>query len=137
MQPKAKFTRRSHDLTREELLLEWAWVLQKLMKVSRDNLREQEAEYKEIIAEIQKTGKIRHGQYSISTKTTQRRSIIPPKFFKVWPEIFMKIAKINIKDAEAELGKDKLDAEDIFETKEQISTSVIKHELPPPKPLMV
>lgn len=137
MQPKSKFIRRSHDLTWEELLLERAWVLQKLMKASRDNLREQEAEYKEIIAEIQKTDKTRHGQYSISTKSTQRRMIIPSKFFKIWPQIFLKIARINIKDAEAELGKDELNAKDIFEVKDQVSTTIIKHELPEKKPLMV
>jgi hypothetical protein len=137
MQPKAKFARRSHDRSREELLLERAWVLQNLMKAGRDNLRAQEAEYKEIVEEIQKTGQTRFGQYSISTKTTLRRSIISTKFIKVWPQIFMRIARVSIKDAEAELGKDQLEAADIFETKDQVSTAIIKHELPPTKPLMV
>jgi ATP-dependent DNA helicase RecQ len=128
--------RQSHDLTREELLIERAWVLQGLIKAQRDNLKHQEQEYKEIVAEIQKTGQARHGQYSIATKTTQRRSIISSKFFKAWPEVFVKIARVNIKDAEAELGKDKLDT-DIFEVKDHVSTSVIKHELPQRKEMMV
>lgn len=121
----------------EEMLLERAWALQSMIKAQRQNLRTQEAELKEILTQIDATGQSRFGRYGISKKIQQRRAIISDKFFRLWPQAFMRLAKVSIKDAEAELGKEQLDAANIFEVKDQISLEVIRFELPPKKELMI
>jgi ATP-dependent DNA helicase RecQ len=126
-----------HDLTREELLIERAYVLQGMIRAGRQNIREQEAEYKDIVAQLQETGQSRFGRYSIVRKVQQRRAIISDKFFRLWPQAFMKLARVSIKDAEAELGKEQLEAVKIFEVKDQVSTEIIRHELPAKREIMV
>lgn len=123
--------------SKEEMLLERAYALQSMIKAQRQNLRQQEAELKDILAQVDSTGKSRFGRYGIARKVQNRRSIISDRFFRLWPQAFMRLAKVSIKDAEAELGKEQLDAANIFEVKDQISLEVIRFELPPKKELMI
>jgi ATP-dependent DNA helicase RecQ len=125
------------DVTQEELLLERAWALQGMIKAQRQNLKQQEAELKEILAGISAKGQSRYGRYGISKKTQQRRAIKSDQFFRLWPQVFLRLAKVSIKDAEAELGKEQLEAAKIFDIKEQVTLEVIRYELPEKKPTMV
>jgi len=96
--------------TEAELLLERAYVLQNMMKAQRQTIRKQEEEYKRILEQIKETGQARHRAYELVEKVQKRRSIVSDRFFKLWPQSFLKLARVSIKDAEAELGAGQLDA---------------------------
>jgi|GEM_PF-1134902 len=123
--------------SKEEMLLERAYVLQNMIRAGRQNLRQQENELKDILAQIEATGQNRFGLYGIITRTQKRRTIISERFFKLWPQAFLRLAKVSIKDATAELGDEQLNASGVCEIKEQVSSEVIRYELPAKKELMV
>jgi hypothetical protein len=119
--------------TEAELLLERAYVLQNMMKAQRQTIRKQEEEYKRILEQIKETGQARHGAYELVEKVQKRRSIVSDRFFKLWPQSFLKLARVSIKDAEAELGAEQLDASGVCEIHEQILNEVVSYRAPPIK----
>jgi ATP-dependent DNA helicase RecQ len=117
---------RRQPQSEEELMLERAFVLQGIIKAQKQALAKQEKEYKDIIARIKATGKNRYGYFQVNEKVSKRRIIISDKFFKLWPQQFLRLAKVTLKDASAVIPEEELNASGIFEEKPQVLYEVVR-----------
>jgi hypothetical protein len=106
--------------------LERAYELQELIKKERHQLRQHEDEYKLLMTQISTLDVRRVEYYEVIDKVKTRRYIISDLFRAKWPDLFNKLAKITIKDAEAELPPEELKS--VCEVRETIKQEIIIYE---------
>ena len=106
--------------------LERAYELQEIIKKERHQLRQHEDEYKLLMTQISALNVRRVEYYEVIDKVKTRRYIISDLFRARWPDLFNKLAKITIKDAEAELPPE--DLKSVCEVRETIKQEVVIYE---------
>jgi hypothetical protein len=106
--------------------LERAYELQEIIKKERHQLRQHEDEYKLLMTQISALNVRRVEYYEVIDKVKTRRYIISDLFRAKWPDLFNKLAKITIKDAEAELQPE--DLKSVCEVRETIKQEIVTYE---------
>lgn len=105
-------------MKRQELmdLLARAHELQETLKRERQQVREHDEEYKDLMAKIIRSKVQQLGKYEvIDTEVQHQHFIISDKFRERWPDLFNRLATVKLKDARKVL-KDK-DLETVWELK--------------------
>ena len=105
-----------------EAALKDAYELQEEITRLKKVIREKDAVYKSIMDDLEAENVSRAGDYGRKKKVTLRRSVISDKFRENWPEVFYRLAKVSLKDAEGVLTPDAL--EDVCTVSESISWKI-------------
>lgn len=109
--------------------LERAYVLQETIKKERQQLRQHEEEYKLLMMQISAFEVKKVEYYEVVQKVLKRRYIDSGKFRSRWPDLFDKLAKVTIKDAEAEIQSK--DLESVCEVREILRQEIVSYKKPP------
>lgn len=110
-------------LTEPVKALERAYELQEMIKKERYQLRQHEDEYKLLMTQISALNVRRVEYYEVIDKVKTRRYIISDLFRAKWPDLFNKLAKITIKDAETELQPE--DLKSVCEVRETMKQEIV------------
>lgn len=108
-----------------------AFKLQEELRKRRKELREIEAEYNALMESLVESKVERIGFYELVIKMQKRRAIDSGLFRARWPDIFNKIAKVTLKDAENNLRSEELiNLDEVIKVEQSQRYSIISYEQP-------
>lgn len=106
-----------------------AFKLQEELRKMRKEIRDIEAEYDTIMGSLIDANVGRIGIYELVTKVQHKRAIDSDLFRTKWPGIFNKIAKVTLKDAEANLRpEDLVEFEKVLKVEHVLRHSIVSYE---------
>ena len=109
----------------EEMIKE-AYELQEKIRMQRKALKANEDNLKTLLEVLDLEKVTKAGPYERKPKIVSRRSIVPELFRARWPDLFDRLAKISLKDAEEEVRGEELN--EVCNTIEIVSWKIIFHQ---------
>jgi hypothetical protein len=96
------------DVILEETLLEQAYLVQEHITHLRKEIKRAEAFHRELLEQAQKQAIAEQGNFRLKTSVREVRTVIPHRFYELFPDEFYKLASIPVTKAEAAVGKARL-----------------------------
>jgi hypothetical protein len=100
-----------------------AFEIQEEIAREKKAIKEKEWLLQNLLWQLEKENVGRLGDYERKKKITIKRIISSEKFRARWPELFNKLAKVTLKDAQAEVREVELN--EVCSTFEQVSWKII------------
>lgn len=111
-----------------ERAIKEAWELQESIRKRRAQLKRDEEHLQNLFETLVTLKVTRLGKLEVKPKITQRRQIISDRFYAIWPDLFNKLAKVSIKDAETVLPPEELNK--VCDIKQIASWEIISYAKP-------
>lgn len=111
-----------------ERAIKEAWELQESIRKRRAQLKRDEEHLQNLFETLAILKVTRIGKLEVQPRVSSRRQIVSERFLAIWPDLFNKIAKVNIKDALTVIDENELNQ--VCEVRQIASWEIISYAKP-------